>query len=45
MTTMGNFRAQIDKKDEHNVASKFEERYQEHGEKIKQEAAAAKSNL
>ena len=44
MTTMGNIRAQTDKNG-YKEAFTFEERYQELEEKIKQEAAAAKSNL
>ena len=40
-----NVRAPIDGKDKNKEASTFEERYQEREEKIKQKAAAAKSDL
>ena len=45
MTTMEKKRAQIDGKDGNKEAFKFEEGYQELDEKIKQGAAAEKSNL
>ena len=42
---MQNIRTQTDEKDGDKQASTFEERYQELEEKIKQKAAAAKSDL